>query len=98
MLLAAEGPVAGGEETCEVIFAEGLAPGTRIHLDGDDPAVLPECAKIKVDKFFCRTDENRKRNGQGRRNFYWCGRRKTCNKNSSQRRGRLSQADVGFIF
>ena len=53
MLLAAEGPVSGGEgETCEVIFVEGLEPGTRIHLDGDDPASLPECKKIKIDKFF----------------------------------------------
>ena len=55
MLLAAEGPVTGGaegEETCEVIFADDLAPGTRIHLEGDDPSDLPECTKIKVDKFF----------------------------------------------
>ncbi|MDC7227252.1 MAG: methionine--tRNA ligase [Spirochaetales bacterium] len=53
MLLAAEGPVSGGEdETCEVIFVDGVAPGTRIYLDGDDPASLPECTKIKIDKFF----------------------------------------------
>ncbi len=53
MLLAAEGPVEGGEgETCEVIFVEGLEPGTRIHLEGDNPAELPQCSKIKVDRFF----------------------------------------------
>ena len=52
MLLAAEGPVAGGGETCEVIFADELEPGTRIYLEGDDPASLPECSRIKADKFF----------------------------------------------
>lgn len=52
MLLAAEGPVEGGDETCEVIFVDGLVPGTRIHLDGDDPESLPDCNKIKIDKFF----------------------------------------------
>jgi methionyl-tRNA synthetase len=52
MLLAAEGPVADGSETCEVIFADDLSPGTRIHLDGDDPEKLAECKRIKADKFF----------------------------------------------
>ncbi|MBI9105757.1 MAG: methionine--tRNA ligase [Spirochaetales bacterium] len=52
MLLAAEGPASDGKETCEVIFADGLVPGTRIHLDGDDPKKLTDCAKIKADKFF----------------------------------------------
>jgi len=52
MLLAAEGPAADGNETCEVIFVDELAPGTRIHLNGDDPEKLSECTRIKVDKFF----------------------------------------------
>ena len=52
MLLAAEGPGADGGETCEVIFTDDLAPGTRIHLDGDKPEDLPACTRIKVDKFF----------------------------------------------
>ena len=52
MLLAAEGLTVDGGETCEVIFADELAPGTRIYLEGDDPEKLPECTKLKADKFF----------------------------------------------
>ncbi len=62
MLLAAEGPTADGRETCEVIFADDLAPGTRIHLEGDDPADLPDCPGIKADKFFAvpmKTEDGR---------------------------------------
>ncbi len=52
MLLAAEGATRDGGETCEVIFADGMVPGTRIHLEGDNPAALPECTQIKADRFF----------------------------------------------
>ncbi|MDC7126204.1 MAG: methionine--tRNA ligase [Spirochaetales bacterium] len=52
MLLAAEGKTKDGGETCEVIFVDELAPGTRIHLDGDNPDTLPECKRLKIDDFF----------------------------------------------
>lgn len=52
MLLAAEGKGITKEETCEVIFADELEPGTRLHTEGRDPLALPECKRIKIDDFF----------------------------------------------
>jgi len=52
MLLAADCEGADGERIVDVIFADHAEPGTRIFLDGDDPAGIPEPAQIKVDQFF----------------------------------------------
>lgn len=47
MLLAAdEGDIV------EVLFVEGVEPGTRVVLDGDDSGKLETPSRIKIDKFF----------------------------------------------
>jgi methionyl-tRNA synthetase len=52
MLLAADGPGSDGEDAVDVIFADDTEPGTRVYLEGDDPAELPDCGRIKADAFF----------------------------------------------
>ncbi|MBP7094907.1 MAG: methionine--tRNA ligase [Spirochaetia bacterium] len=51
MLLAASAENADGTETVEVLDAAGIAPGTRVVLEGQDPS-LPLPAEIDVDGFF----------------------------------------------
>jgi methionyl-tRNA synthetase len=56
MLLAASAPTADGEEGDEVVdvlFVDGVEPGTRITLEGYEPADADETLKrIKIDDFF----------------------------------------------
>jgi len=51
MLLAASKSGAEGKEVVEVLDAPWAAPGTRVVLEGQDPA-LPEDAEIDADAFF----------------------------------------------
>jgi methionyl-tRNA synthetase len=51
MLLAASRRGEAGKEAVEVLDAGDAAPGSRVLLEGQDPAVVPE-AEIDVDAFF----------------------------------------------
>ena len=51
MLLAASKSGAEGKEVVEVLDAPWAAPGTRVVLEGQDPAV-PADQEIDVDAFF----------------------------------------------
>jgi methionyl-tRNA synthetase len=52
MLLAASSSDGAGGEIVEVLSAPNAATGTRVCLEGDDPAALEPAAEIDVDTFF----------------------------------------------